>query len=244
MKSFVKTYTGVFTQGKEHDSRFGKVRSIDNASVWADAGYVPRRERDNIAIGIMEGLQFLAGTNSVPAIAAVAHKARLDLFGKSSFYGPRGSWQLDNVVRAIEEDPNTRRAVVTLAEPGESPDTLPCTLAIQFTYNSTTSGLSVSAYMRSSDMVWGLPYDLIQFYIVGEAVARCLGLNAEYVNVHAGNMHVYDNTAVSPSAWAPGYVLLPDVQATSINEWKHWAKSIVESQPDAKTLIEMFKVPT
>src|SRR5690606_5204049 len=199
--------------------------------------WFPRREGDNPAIGIIEGLQFIAGVFDHDAISAAAPRARLDLFTHQSAYGPRVMGQLAWVVQQLRDDPNSRRAQMMIADPQDSAETLPCTTSMQFHLDRDGQGLHTTVTMRSSDAVWGLPYDLIQFGMVAEVVASCLGVRQRSMATFLGNAHVYHATDADRE-WGEDQVIMPHL--TSVDEWQLWASRLVSARLGGGELMDQF----
>jgi hypothetical protein len=166
---------------------------FDNTFIFIP-GTVYKRPGDNLAIGFVELYQFILGTFNKSQIANVAPKARLDLFTGQSAYGPRTVGQFERAIRELQNDPDSRRAVVMIAHPRDTNETIPCTLSMQFMINKYANNLITIVTMRSSDGVWGLPYDIIQFGGIALAIANCVRVNPGIVIVNIGNSHVYYDT--------------------------------------------------
>jgi hypothetical protein len=237
--SFEQLYAYVSSHGHQTTTRNGNAKQVLAVSWKFDAGEFVRRSKDNPAIGLIEGLQFIAGTSSLDAVAAAAPGARLELFGANSFYGPRTCGQFANAIDLLRKDTQTRRSVVTVARPDEGEDTLPCTLSLQFSVMNRF--LHTHVAMRSSDLVWGAPYDMVQFGMVAMAVASCVGLEAYQCTVHTGNAHIYDSTAVSVNAWVPAMFSLP-VMLDEWADWQNWAKGVVAKKLSREELARYFCV--
>lgn len=209
----------------------GKPRGLDVSYITnATFGFVPgttiHRNGDNPAIGFMEGLQFVAGYFDILQIQKVAPHAKLELFTGQSAYGPRTTGQFEKVIRELELDPFSRRAVVMIAHHDDELDSRPCTLSMQF--QIVEGELLTTVNMRSSDAIWGLPYDMIQWGMVTMAVQKCLKLLSSYIVVNMANSHVYDATMVKPGAFLNFYEFDPmwfdDWQTNRIH-----AKAIAET---------------
>lgn len=182
-----------------HSGLTGKPRGLDVTQVLDMPltfipGSVYTRPGGSSSIGFVELLQFIAGTFNIETFKKVAPNARLDLFTGQSAYGPRVVGQFERVIRELTFDPYSRRAVVMIAHPTDTSETLPCTLSMQFQINNTT--LISIVTMRSSDLIWGLPTDLIQFGGIHIMIANCLGVRPGLCSVNAGNAHVYSATAL------------------------------------------------
>jgi hypothetical protein len=204
MNIYTRYYKQILTHGLKAKPRGKEVKFIKDVTYSYIPGYFPRRPHDNPAIGLMEGLQMIAGIFDHDAIARVAPRAQLDLFTGQSAYGPRIEDQmLQRVVLELQNDPDSRRAIVMINHPEDTPTSEPCTTSIQF--HVTRPGLvSSTACMRSSDAVWGLPYDIIQFGMITYAVARAFKYDAGDAGIQhgcpvassvmIGNAHVYEAT--------------------------------------------------
>ena len=198
-----------------------------------------RRPHDNPAIGFAEGLQFIAGTADKEAIAAAAPGVKLDLFGPTSFYGPRTVGQFERVIMELMRDRFSRRAVVMIAHPQDTVDTMPCTLSMDFYTDPESGYLCNTVTVRSSDAVWGLPYDQIQYGMVTIAVARCLDIPYGTVTVNITNAHIYDDHNGGP-AWELNSFGMPIFQTWS--KYVEWAKNTIEFRPVRHELEELFNI--
>lgn len=159
---------------------------------------VVRRPGHSKALMYLEIAQLLAGKFRADLYQRVSPQAAalLTPFGA---YGPRTMAQLADVIVVLEDDPDSRRAVVMVADREDvdivairkMPDTdQPCTLTWQFLLRQDKLEMIVN--MRSWDLVWGLSYDVPCFTAVQRALAWCLGVEVgKYVHL-AGSAHVYE----------------------------------------------------
>ena len=101
--------------------------------------------------------------------------------------------QWDHVKSTLKKDPDSRRAVIHIKDPWDSVDSkldVPCTLTLQFFIRDNKLHLVVN--MRSSDLVFGLSYDVPAFTIMQELMALELGVElGEYIHV-SNSLHVYE----------------------------------------------------
>ena len=101
--------------------------------------------------------------------------------------------QWDYVKGLLKKDPDSRRAVIHIKDPWDSVDSkldVPCTLTLQFFIRDNK--LHLVANMRSSDLVFGLSYDVPAFTIMQELMALELGVElGEYIHV-SNSLHVYE----------------------------------------------------
>jgi len=242
--SFYTAYDDVWDNGGATEVRSLVVKALPDLSIVAMPGCFPYRAGGNAAIGIIEGLQFIAGTAELSAIKAAAPGARHDLFGSNSFYGPRVISQIPRVIEELKENRGTRRGVLMIAHPEDDPDSIPCTLSIQYqqVYKDKPM-LYTNVTMRSSDLVWGMPYDIIQFSMLSFAIAKCCGLHPGSIVINTANAHIYDETAVHPTKWTLGYFEMP-VKFSVWSDWVQWARRMVYHQPayTAAELLRAFKV--
>lgn len=183
----------ILNDGNVERPRGLKVKSLRDVRFKIPTGFTFRRNKDNPLIGFMEGLQFIAGTFSESAIAKVAPNANLELFGPTSSYGLRVGDQVQWIIEELTRDPASRRAVLVLANMNEALECRPCTTNMQFQYVGGKLRTAVS--MRSSDAVYGLPYDFIQFGMMSQVIANCLNAETELLLINIGNGHIYDDTA-------------------------------------------------
>jgi len=221
--NYYSRYYRSISKGQKRQPRGFSVSQRINQVLSIDACTTFRRERDNPAIGFIEGLQFVAGYFDVDQIAAVAPHARLDLFTAQSAYGPRVSGQLAAVVDELSGDKDTRRAVLIIANQHELLSDRPCTTCIQFHTVKTRFGMMLDATvtMRSSDAVWGLPYDLIQFGLMHAVVGHCTHLALGKITLNLGNAHIYEMSAV-PNNWTT-WKFTVQSEADTVEEWKELA---------------------
>ncbi|RWB61860.1 MAG: hypothetical protein EOQ48_14005 [Mesorhizobium sp.] len=105
-----------------------------------------------------------------------------------------GSNRWQEVVALLRHDPNSRRAVLDLANEGSdligSKD-VSCVNAIQFLVRDGCLDLFV--FMRSNDLFIGLPYDMFFFTMLQEIMAVTLDRPVGHYHHIATSLHVYEN---------------------------------------------------
>jgi thymidylate synthase len=100
-------------------------------------------------------------------------------------------WQ--RLIEHLRQDPDSRRAVIELFDnerslESHSKDTS-CACTLQFLIRNGVLDLIV--YMRSNDLVWGLPYDVFNFTMFQELLSCELHVPlGSYFHV-AGSLHLY-----------------------------------------------------
>jgi thymidylate synthase len=104
----------------------------------------------------------------------------------------RGS-QLENVIVMLQDDPTTRRAVISIYDGKEmhryGNDT-PCTLTIHFAIYA--GKLCMSVNMRSNDLVFGFCNDQYCFSKLQMIVAKKLDLPIGWYHHFVHDMHIYE----------------------------------------------------
>ena len=101
--------------------------------------------------------------------------------------------QIDYIIEELKRDPDSRRAVMHLRVPSDSIDAkldVPCTLALQFFIRENK--LHQVAMMRSSDLIFGIAYDVPAFTLFQEMIANELDVElGSYTHV-SNSLHIYE----------------------------------------------------
>lgn len=102
--------------------------------------------------------------------------------------------QIKTIIRLLKEDPNTRRAVLNFNVPNknviETKDEI-CTIMIQLVLrDGELNGYTV---MRSNDVYFGLPYDVVFFTELIKHIANELNVELGHYIHQVTSLHVYDN---------------------------------------------------
>jgi thymidylate synthase len=117
-----------------------------------------------------------------------------------------GRDQLGGVVRALQKDPTDRQVYVGLWDPSrdglgnrDGVKNVPCPVGLHFSlvysrYNApgVPDGLALHATLRSSDLFVGLPYDVMNFALLGDLVASSLGTQLRWLAVSVAHGHIYE----------------------------------------------------
>lgn len=101
--------------------------------------------------------------------------------------------QLDYVIEELRRDPDSRRAVMHLRVPDDSIDAkldVPCTLALQFFIRN--GQLHQVANMRSSDLIFGIAYDIPAFTMFQELIANELEVGMGTYTHTSNSLHIYE----------------------------------------------------
>jgi len=173
-----------------------------------------RARRLNYAFAIAERLALLGGSNDPDMLSFYVPRIREFVNCETGCfdgaYGPRVRPQLDFVYRELIQDPNSRRAVVSIFSPSDQRPSLdiPCTLTLQFLLRHGKLDLVVN--MRSSDLFLGLPYDVSQFAFLQQVVASWLAVEPGRYIQWAASAHVYQ-ADLALAALIPGSDVVPDL---------------------------------
>jgi thymidylate synthase len=101
--------------------------------------------------------------------------------------------QLDNIINELKNNPDSRRAVITIYDGKEhhlhAKDT-PCTLTISFFI--VDNYLEMSVNMRSNDLVYGFCNDQYCFSELQKLVAQRLNIKVGGYYHFVVNMHIYE----------------------------------------------------
>ena len=209
-EGFFKVIRTLFDKGVEQKSRNGNTLEIEDLIIEVEDPVYnsPEGVRPgyNSSIGVVEGLQLLAGISDSGLTADIQpqFRAYMDDGKFWGAYGPRTVDQFPIIVDRLSRDHDTRQAVITLWDPeydakGGKKDH-PCTTAFFFLVRD--GKLNMKTVMRSMDLWWGWPYDAVQFSMVQQAVAACLGIPVGTYTHHAVSAHLYE-----PHWKAAGYML-------------------------------------
>lgn len=108
-------------------------------------------------------------------------------------YQGQGFDQLQDCIRLIREDPNSRRIVMSAWNVGDMNDMVlnPCHVLVQF-YVSNNK-LSCLMYQRSADCGLGLPFNIASYALLTHIVAHITSLQVGDLIIDTGDTHIYMN---------------------------------------------------
>lgn len=113
-----------------------------------------------------------------------------------------GRNQLLEGIEALIEDNTNRQIVISAWDPKTdgllnigNQKNVPC--PVMFTLNIIDNKLNMSVFIRSSDIVLGLPYDIMNYMFLYNAIRISLSINDKiengYINFTLANAHYYKN---------------------------------------------------
>lgn len=167
----------------------------------------------NPAFAVAEALWILSGSDD-PWI--FNYNDRLREFADEGVlrgaYGPRlRRWddgridQLDAVRRQLQEDQDSRRAVIQLYDPARDHRgyrDVPCTLGYRFFVRD--GRLIMHTSMRSQDLWLGFPYDIFTTTLLQELMAGWLGVELGEYHHHIDSLHLYAGNIQAAAACLHG----------------------------------------
>jgi len=106
-------------------------------------------------------------------------------------HGPDSLNQLDLLISGLKADPMSRRHVLTMWQPGELDQMALPPCPMMHVFSMFQGRLWLSVFARSTDIVCGLPVDLLEAYMLNRMVCAATGLRPGGVMFTSANMHLY-----------------------------------------------------
>jgi thymidylate synthase len=106
----------------------------------------------------------------------------------------RGIDQIDQVIKSLAENPNSRRHIVTAWNPAEVDEMKlpPCHVLFQFDV-SASGRLNCQLYQRSADFFLGVPFNIASYALLTHMIASLVDLEPGEFIWTGGNTHLYLN---------------------------------------------------
>lgn len=245
----------VRTYGKRQPSRNGDTLEVSDMIIELSdpTKSIPSgigRTGYSNALAILEGLQLVAGKTYDDLMVQVAPNTdqfREDDGRFHGGYGRRIGEQMVPIVERLKQDHDTRQAVVTIwnpeldTEPGKKD--YPCT--IMFNWRIRDDKLLMSTFMRSQDVHWGWPYDVVMFTFLQHAMASYLNVGLGPYTHHAASFHIYTKDLEALNRLIPYHgedLRLPYLALDSCRTWEQVqlrAHALVESATRGEELIAL-----
>ena len=167
---------------------------VEDPADWHCAGIGANWSARVVAV---EALQLVGGFSDPQLVGKYAPTLMAFANERNEFdgaYGPRVGQQIGAVVEKLQQDPDTRQAVLTIYNQRdalrEKSKDYPCTLSIGFDIQG--GKLRCHVTMRSNDVDWGLKHDMGQFMLLQCTLANVLGLEVGEYTHHAYSLHIYE----------------------------------------------------
>jgi hypothetical protein len=207
----------IHDNAKPRPSRYGDVLEIPGPVSTVYSKPIERVLFDphrniNPFFHLFEALWILAGRNDAQWVVNFAGKMGEFSDNGKTFHGAYGKrlrdwaarWegdlymdgldQLEKVILLLKQDPETRRAVVSIYDPeldlGTNSKDIPCNDTIKF--EGRDGVLNMIVFCRSNDMIWGAyGTNAVQFGFLLEYVAGMTGMSVGTYTQISCNYHVY-----------------------------------------------------
>lgn len=211
MKAYLDLMTHVMAQGVDRADRTGTgTRSVFGYQMRFDLaeGFpLLTTKKLHLRSIIHELLWFIRGDTNIAYLKA--HGVRIwdewadaegnlgPVYGKQwrSWTTPDGRTidQLAEVIDAIQNNPESRRLIVTAWNPADVPTMAlpPCHLLFQFYV--AEGKLSCQLYQRSADIFLGVPFNIASYALLTMMIAQVTGLQPGTFVHTLGDAHLYHN---------------------------------------------------
>lgn len=162
---------------------------------------IPYTREMSMTYALAELIWYFAGSPSkdfIGKFASMWDRITDDGFTSNSAYGyilkyKHGFDQIEKVIEMLKLNKHNRRAVMNINVPNhnmiETKDE-PCTIALQV--NVRDDRVHMTAIMRSNDIWFGFPYDVVFFNAVQKYIAYRLGLGLGTYSHFATSLHIYN----------------------------------------------------
>lgn len=110
-------------------------------------------------------------------------------------YSNMGVDQLKECINQIQNDPHSRRIIMSAWNPVDLNKMAlpPCHILVQFEVNTENRELSAHMYQRSADLMLGVPYNLTSYSLLIHMLAHVCHLTPGELICSYGNLHIYEN---------------------------------------------------
>ena len=166
----------------------------------------PTRTGINKMLWYVEGLNLVAGYTSIDALQVVAPKTtdRFYMTNAMSWYAEPLAGQLPSIIRMLQKDPVSRKAIAYIGHNRWRPEDTTCVTSVQFLYRNNM--LYTVVNMRSLDLFLGFPYDVAMFSMLAQAVRTTLKIPVGRIRIQAASAHIYTHSYVGRLwQWANTY---------------------------------------
>lgn len=104
----------------------------------------------------------------------------------------RGVDQLNTLLQGLENDPNSRRHLVSALNPLEEKNMALPACHYGFQVNIDGEFIDLMWNQRSADMFLGVPFDMAMYGILLELIAKTVGKTPRHLSVSLGDVHIYE----------------------------------------------------
>lgn len=152
--------------------------------------------------------------------------------------------QAEQIVDILQRDPNSRRAVININVPhnrkSETNDE-PCTICLVFTIRNNK--LNCTAVMRSNDIFFGTPYDVIFFTTMQKLIANALNIKTGTYTHFTTSLHVYDRDIQKVKTIIKNKTYkIATLDVYKLDEYSEWLYDLVKKSIEPKTyILQLFE---
>lgn len=153
-----------------------------------------------------------------------------------------GRDQLAEGRKLLSSDPSSRQCLVLSWDPANDglssqgkTKNVPCPFAFSFFVLEGIGKMVV--YQRSADMVVGVPYDILSYFILGRAFFNSIGNDFGGISIMIGDAHIYENFYAIAEK-----MCLYDNPPGTVDLMHKWNIESIVSNPDS--FVNLFKNST
>jgi len=153
---------------------------------------------------LLEAIWMLSGSNKVEFLSNIVPRMVSFSDDGETFHGAYGHrWanyfgdQLEDILRLLTSEPNTRRAVLGIWDPigdlGTNSRDLPCNTTVYFQQSCRDGSLDMTVCNRSNDLVWGaLGANVVHFAFLHAYIAANVNMAIGRYYQFTTNLHCYE----------------------------------------------------
>ena len=153
-------------------------------------------------------------------------------------YGHRTYPQIKKVLHQLRFDSSTRRAVINLWDSRtDTSDSKNAPCPTQIVINTCGEFVDMQILMRSSDLFVGLPYDIMTWGLILDAIAEELWRKPRYLTFFLAHAHLYKShreyVPIEPEALYEYKLPLPKLSISQILEFRD--EYVLQAKQQLKT---------
>lgn len=202
---YIKAINHVIEHGVITKSRLGETLDIGPAFFEIPGNTLHiltlKKRGFNPFFAIIEAAWFIAGKRCLEDLERVLghyHQFSDDGLTLNGAYGYRmqhqfGLNQLEETIKLLKLDPESRRAVITLYSPydinNHASKDIPCNTTIYFKVRN--NALNMTVLNRSNDLFLGIPYNIFMFNILQQYISQKLGTSVGIQRHYTDCLHLY-----------------------------------------------------
>lgn len=196
-----------FLEGSSDERRLAEIqhgsRDTEKTTIWsgnANAPYWKPKAKFAGDLGRVYGVQWRnwVHTELISSSDNLSHESGAMTYFNSKVR-VKSIDQIANIINTIKTIPGDRRMILTAFNVGEMDQMAlpPCHLFCQFYVGNLNNGkpktLSCQLYMRSSDTLLGMPFNIASYALLTHMMAQVTGLEVGELVMTFGDTHIYQN---------------------------------------------------